>query len=160
MKQSHHAQFDKAWYLQAFCPPAAQLLYDLGVKPDNIYHTATGPLTTLPPSDFCLPGTVKPIVIPWPPLPPTSDNRKHWLVPLACTTLPLLLCHMAVPKMCHQPLTATVTLTQAPLYQQRLPHKWNSINIATDFNLTKGDMATVYLLPNPYYDAFKQPLDL
>ncbi len=67
---------------------------------------------------------------------------------------------MAAPETCHQPLTAAAALTQASLCQQRLPCKWNSINIATDFNLTKGNMATVYLLPNPYYDAFKQPLNL
>jgi hypothetical protein len=31
IKQSLHAQFDKAWYLQASQPPAVQLLYELGV---------------------------------------------------------------------------------------------------------------------------------
>lgn len=31
VKTSHHAQFDEAWYLQHTRPPAAQLLYDLGV---------------------------------------------------------------------------------------------------------------------------------
>ncbi len=30
VKQSHQATFDEAWYLQPSCPPAAQLLYDLG----------------------------------------------------------------------------------------------------------------------------------
>ncbi len=34
VKQSHHALFDKAWYLQPSHPPAAQLLYELGVEPD------------------------------------------------------------------------------------------------------------------------------
>jgi hypothetical protein len=33
VKASHHAQFDEAWYLQISCPPAAQLLYDLGILP-------------------------------------------------------------------------------------------------------------------------------
>ena len=31
VKRSHHAQFDEAWYLQDSRPPAAQLLYDLGI---------------------------------------------------------------------------------------------------------------------------------
>ncbi len=35
VKQSHHAQFDEAWFLQDSCPPAAQLLYDLGMEPDG-----------------------------------------------------------------------------------------------------------------------------
>jgi hypothetical protein len=34
VKASHHAQFDEAWYLQPSCPPAAQLLYDLGILPE------------------------------------------------------------------------------------------------------------------------------
>ncbi len=160
VKQSCHTQFDEAWYLHTSCPPAAQLIYNLGVEPDNIYHTATVPLTAPPPSNFRLPRTIEPIFIPWPPLHPTPNNRKHWPVPPACTILPLPLCHMAAPKMCHKPLTAAATLTQTPLRQQRLPRKWKSINIATDFDLRKGNMATLYLLPDPYYNAFKQPLNL
>ena len=34
VKSSHHAQFDEAWYLQPTRPPAAKLLYDLGVLPE------------------------------------------------------------------------------------------------------------------------------
>jgi hypothetical protein len=47
VKQSHHAQFDKAWYLQDARPPASQLLYDLGVEPDDsdFVDTATDDLT-------------------------------------------------------------------------------------------------------------------
>ncbi len=44
VKCSHHALFDEAWYLQPTCPPAAQLLYDLGIEPGDIYHPATGPI--------------------------------------------------------------------------------------------------------------------
>jgi hypothetical protein len=32
VKRSHHALFDEAWYLQPSQPPAAQLLYDLGLE--------------------------------------------------------------------------------------------------------------------------------
>jgi hypothetical protein len=35
VKSSHHAEFDEAWYLQPTRPPAAQLLYDLGVLPET-----------------------------------------------------------------------------------------------------------------------------
>jgi hypothetical protein len=34
VKRSHHAVFDKAWYLQPSRPPTAQLLYTLGLE-DN-----------------------------------------------------------------------------------------------------------------------------
>jgi hypothetical protein len=36
VKRSHHAVFNKAWYLQPSHPPAAQLLYDLSLQDD--YH--------------------------------------------------------------------------------------------------------------------------
>ena len=32
VKTCHHAVFDEAWYLQPTRPPAAQLLYDLGIE--------------------------------------------------------------------------------------------------------------------------------
>ena len=35
VKTSHHAMFDEAWYLQPTRPPAAQLLYDLGLEAEN-----------------------------------------------------------------------------------------------------------------------------
>jgi hypothetical protein len=35
VKTSPYAQFDEAWYLQPSRPPAAQLLYDLGILPEG-----------------------------------------------------------------------------------------------------------------------------
>ncbi len=35
VKSSHHTQFDEAWYLQSLHPPTAQLLYDLGLLPED-----------------------------------------------------------------------------------------------------------------------------
>jgi hypothetical protein len=35
----HHATFNKAWYLQDARPPAAELLYWLGLKDDTISTT-------------------------------------------------------------------------------------------------------------------------
>jgi hypothetical protein len=59
VKRSHHAQFDEAWYLQATWPPASQLLYDLGVKPDGSLYTNTSVIATATDSDFRLPGTIE-----------------------------------------------------------------------------------------------------
>jgi hypothetical protein len=42
VKRSHHAQFDEAWYLQPTRPPAAQLLYNLGLEADNNSHITVG----------------------------------------------------------------------------------------------------------------------
>ncbi len=57
VKTSHHAQFDKAWYLQPSRPPAAQLLYDLGLENNEV--------------DECLTDGVSPgLLVPWSPLLP------------------------------------------------------------------------------------------
>jgi hypothetical protein len=42
VKRSHHAKFDEAWYLQQSRPPAAQLLYSLGMAPDDVSFSANG----------------------------------------------------------------------------------------------------------------------
>ena len=78
VKQSHHAQFDKAWYLQDSRPPAAQLLFDLGVTDDAATYTASGVLydeSVI--SNFCLPSTVEPVQVPWPPCAPGNRSLRQ-----------------------------------------------------------------------------------
>ena len=48
-KTSHHAIFDEAWYLQDSRPPAAQLLYDLGLEDEPI-STTCPPAQPIPPA--------------------------------------------------------------------------------------------------------------
>ena len=43
VKSSHHAVFDEAWYMQPHRPPAAELLYDLGLEPEDCMVSANGP---------------------------------------------------------------------------------------------------------------------
>ena len=75
VKQSHHAQFDKAWYLQDLPPPTAQLLYDLGVMEDAETYTASAVLYNgSVVSAFCLPVTIKQIQVPWP---PSAPGQAH-----------------------------------------------------------------------------------
>ena len=69
VKSSHHAQFDEAWYLQPKCPPAAQLLYNLGVLPetdpledDSSTHNAGGAPVNK--------GSISSSAVPWPPSAP------------------------------------------------------------------------------------------
>ncbi len=69
-KTCHHATFDKAWYLQDDCPPAAELLYRLGLE-DNAISTTTPPdrpinIATYPPQTSTLP-----------PLPDTAQARMR-----------------------------------------------------------------------------------
>jgi hypothetical protein len=58
VKRNRHAQFGKAWSLQDSCPPAAQLLYDLGMEPDGQTCSETNIIPPDIESDFQLPGTV------------------------------------------------------------------------------------------------------
>ncbi len=74
VKRSHHAQFDEAWYLQSNRPPAAQLLYDLGLEVDSDDNTEDVP--QLPP-------------VPWPPLATCDSASGKFLVPSSCLFTPL-----------------------------------------------------------------------
>ena len=69
VKTCHHAVFDEAWYLQPTRPPAAQLLYDLGIEAEDESVNIHGPLQLTPQ------GTITPITIPWPPPPELSPEE-------------------------------------------------------------------------------------
>ncbi len=58
VKSCHHAVFDEAWYLQPSRPPAAQLLYDLGLEADSSFVNLDSPLH---PTSI---GTIAPITVP------------------------------------------------------------------------------------------------
>jgi len=59
VKRSHHAQFDEVRYLQPSRPPAAQLMYDLGLEADDV----------TPSFDYDAEDNVVPLLpAPWPPL--------------------------------------------------------------------------------------------
>jgi hypothetical protein len=62
VKLSHHVQFDKAWYLQVSWPPTAQLLYDIGIKPNPTYYSEAGVVV---PANL----DVDSIIVPQPPWP-------------------------------------------------------------------------------------------
>jgi hypothetical protein len=67
VKTSHHATFDEAWYLQPKRPPAAQLLYDLGLEAENTLDTPDqSPTTTT--------------TAPWPPMAPPTALDKRWYI--------------------------------------------------------------------------------
>ena len=80
VKSSHHAQFDEAWYLQPKCPPAAQLLYDLGVLPEtdalednsSLQEASGTPVTK---------GSISSITVPWPPSAPHIGVNTKWYAP-------------------------------------------------------------------------------
>ncbi len=80
VKLSHHAQFDEAWYLQSTWPPAAQLLYDLGILPEDdplFDNSSAGDVIR---SAYSTPGSISPVEIPWPLLALESDYAKKWAI--------------------------------------------------------------------------------
>jgi hypothetical protein len=78
VKHSHHATFDKAWYLQPSQPPAAQLFYDLGLEAEDVPVSETGPeIVPLPVSDVPLASAP----VPWPPSFNYCKSAPKWDVP-------------------------------------------------------------------------------
>jgi hypothetical protein len=71
VKGSHHAKFDEAWYLQPSCPPAAQLMYDLGLEADDDHQY----------SDNDTEGNnITLLSAPRPPLPSPTLKATRWCV--------------------------------------------------------------------------------
>ena len=93
VKRSHHAQFDKAWYLQSVCPPAAQLLYDLGLEAE----TDDDPVEVTPTTP-----------VPWPPIATCAPTCDKFQVPPSCTFTPLPLRETLATQ---RPLTAAAART-------------------------------------------------
>jgi hypothetical protein len=76
VKSSHHAVFDEAWYMQPHRPPAAQLLYDLGLEPEDRMVSERGP------ADAFNNATYTPSV-------PMMVDKLKWEVPVRSLRLPL-----------------------------------------------------------------------
>jgi hypothetical protein len=94
VKSCHHAIFDEAWYLQPMQPPAAQLLYDLGLESETDFVLLDGPLHPTPP------GTIEPLSAPWPPsLTSSLKSTLSWKNPPHSLHAPLPLRITAAPTM-------------------------------------------------------------
>ncbi len=144
VKQSHHATFNEAWYLQPSWPPAAQLLYDLGLEAETMPISSTGPAQ----DDTVDSHSVStPPMAPWPPSCPVSTTCK-WEVPPCPRMLPLPLRETALPR----PIAAEVACVRVP----------NPIasEIATEYDITHRNSATVYMCPDPFFGAFEEDIDL
>jgi hypothetical protein len=148
VKQSHHAQFDEAWYMHPDCPPAAQLLYDLGLEVDQLEPQDTEALSTS---------------IPWPPLPLCYKKPGFLLPPLTCLLTPLLLRETLAPS---RMLTAAAALTvvhdgtHTSSAQASQVRSSNPSDIVSEYLIGKHNMATVYMSPDPYFEAFEEIIDL
>ena len=142
VKTSHHARFDESWYLQPSRPPAAQLLYDLGVV-----HEEVEPITPPPKLTVAL----------YPPIPLLTSKLPA--LPQATTVIPL-------PLRLTDPLPISLTAAAAARVecQTTNPHSGTAVapasDIATSYGVTARDTWSVYFSPCPYADAFEEELPL
>jgi hypothetical protein len=150
VKRSHHALFDEAWYLQPHRPPAAQLLYNLGLEVGDDSHIHHNLLTSNnPPTD----ANIIPLLsAPWPPTPSPTLCASKWCVPDSCRTTPLPLWESALPR----PITAAAARVWSP---PDTPPP-TALDIASAYNISRSDMALVYMSPDPFHKVFEKVLDL
>jgi hypothetical protein len=148
VKTCHHAVFDKAWYLQPMRPPAAQLLYDLGLKNDKTFISLNRPLLPTPK------GTIELITVAWPPLLPGPLKLKQWSPTLASLFAPLPLQMTAKSN----PVAAKAARTKVPC--ANLSNKALTSATMTKYLIGHHDMEMIYLSLDPYGRIFEEQLDL
>ena len=130
-----HAVFDEAWYLQPASsrPPAASFLYNLGLYVE---------------SDFVEPplASVEDRAAPWPPSAPLAPKPKD-LTPACMHPLPL---RESLGTRSHSHPAAAAARV----------HSTEPPTVVDEYNITKKDLAQIYISPHPYDDAFEEELPL
>jgi hypothetical protein len=109
-------------------------------------------------SEIQLPGTVKHMQVPWPPMAALTQSKESWKVPNACTVLPLPLQHMAEDESLQNTIAAKAAQLKTPLdsnrrSQRRAAQLW-------DCKVGTTNIAMIYMSPDPYFEVFEQPLDI
>ena len=134
----------------------------LGVTDDAATYTASGVLyDESVVSDFCLPGTIEQVQVPWPPCAPsTSLTPKEWQVPDLCTRLPLPLPHMSMVVPTRRSVGARAATAHATAPTPRRLRPPQARDMMLDFNVTRRDMAMIYMSPDPYFEAFEEKLNV
>jgi hypothetical protein len=152
VKSSHPAQFDEAWYLQSSRPPVAQLLYDLGLLPEDDPLQDPASVDNALHETYTSPGTVSPVVVPRPPLAPANKCAEKWTAPVSSRHLHLPL--HALTNDNHCPTTACATRVK-PLSCRNL-----AAELVEDLKIGVQDMSMIYMSPDLYHEAFEQTVDL
>jgi len=150
VKRSHHAQFDEAWYLQPTRPPAAQLLYDLGLEVDPDDSPDHSPATSC---------------VPWPPIQPSVPKEDKFQVPPQCILTPLPLRETLAAHRPPVAAAARLSVHDDSSHTQHIvtktkAHSASPSNIVTEYLIGKQDMATVYMSPDPFFESFEEIIDL
>jgi len=141
-KTSHHASFDEAWYLQPSRPPAAQLLYNLGLVNEE---------------DLSPPAAITPVdVASYPPLP------KLCPAPLKLNTgarqIPIPFCLTLTPPSLAA-AAAKVATPSDPYADTTLQSNPDAL-VVDKYGITKKDITQIYVSSHPYCEAFEDEMDL
>jgi hypothetical protein len=140
VKQSHHAVFNKAWYLQPSRPLAAQLLYDLSLQDDN------PPTVSVP--------AMLPSFASQPPCPKKSPDPAS-IGPARHPHLPL--CKSATPNK----VTAwAATASILDPYHNTLIHFNHDAAGVTDYQIHLRDIAQIFMSPTAYDNAFEEYINM
>ncbi len=130
--------------MQPTWPPAAQLLYNLGLESDFESVSVDG--TPHPVS-------VGPSRAPWPPsLPRSLGSVLNWKCP---------------PHSLHAPLPLRISTTPvsfgaraARVKSPAMSKKDITAEVVREYLIGKEDMAMIYISPDPFYGTFEEELDL
>jgi hypothetical protein len=115
------------------------------MEPDGNTYSETELIAPDIKSDYRLPGTIKPIQIPWPPLSPHALLKPKLTIPDECTYLHLPLRHINSHPHRTQPISARAARVQTPpgmTRQQRRPH---AIDVMKMFDVGASNMAMIYV---------------
>jgi hypothetical protein len=121
-------------------PPAAQLLYQLGLKDDSSF-------TTCPPDGPIDVAHYPSISDPFSALPNTAPERMHHL-PLRLSPEP------------HHPNMATHSIAWSPHSGTCMAPNDNNTTTSLLYGVSTADIAQVYMSLTPYNDASEEELDL
>ncbi|KAL9178452.1 hypothetical protein ACHAXT_003782 [Thalassiosira profunda] len=145
VKTSHHAVFDEAWYLQPSRPPAAQLLYDLGLANDDAFA--------------CPPASPETELASYPPLPAMALPLPKLPAKAMMCPFPLRLTEM--PMSTPPSMTArAATLTSDPYLGTPLQSSNKDGTAVKDYCITRRDTAQIYVSPHAYHNSFDIDLPL
>lgn len=142
VKTCHHAVFDEAWFSFPDRPPAAQLLYDLGLIEDSDLIDEVV--------------TKEDLHAPYPPLPSHAPKTILKSPRLAIRhSLPLRLTE--TPRSVLAAAAAKVS-SRDPYINTVLASKNKDGSAVEDYGITVFDVHQIYCSPHPYTDAFEQDI--
>ncbi|KAL9185818.1 hypothetical protein ACHAXT_003595 [Thalassiosira profunda] len=145
VKTSHHAVFDEAWYLQPSRPPAAQLLYDLGLANDDAFA--------------CPPASPETELASYPPLPAMASPLPKLPAKAMMCPFPLRLTEMPMSTPPSRTARAA-TLTSDPYLGTPLQSSNKDGTAVKDYCITRRDTAQIYVSPHAYHNSFDIDLPL